>query len=139
MKPLSWILLLFIGFGVVLFFSTLLKSSHYVHFDEARKQTTGTNKGSVYVIGTLVRDKEQQVVGIEEAPHHMAFSFLLQDKEGMTERVYYGDVMPMDFRRAEQVVVIGGYDHSDRFRAEKLLMKCPSKYVETQVAATKGR
>jgi cytochrome c-type biogenesis protein CcmE len=41
--------------------------------------------------------------------------------------------VPADFKRSEQVVVIGTYKTKEMFVAEKILMKCPSKYQETDV------
>jgi cytochrome c-type biogenesis protein CcmE len=41
--------------------------------------------------------------------------------------------VPPDFSRAEQVVVIGAYKDQDLFVADKILMKCPSKYQETEL------
>jgi cytochrome c-type biogenesis protein CcmE len=40
--------------------------------------------------------------------------------------------MPADFTKSEQVVVIGAYKNG-QFIADKILMKCPSKYQEDTV------
>jgi cytochrome c-type biogenesis protein CcmE len=42
--------------------------------------------------------------------------------------------MPPDFTRSEKVVVVGSY-HNDLFVADKILLKCPSKYQENKLKA----
>jgi cytochrome c-type biogenesis protein CcmE len=55
------------------------------------------------------------------------------DNEGTEQKVFYNEPVPPDFSRAEQVVVIGAYKDQDLFVADKILMKCPSKYQETEL------
>jgi cytochrome c-type biogenesis protein CcmE len=40
--------------------------------------------------------------------------------------------MPPDLQRSEQVVVIGSF-REDVFVADKILLKCPSKYEEEEI------
>jgi cytochrome c-type biogenesis protein CcmE len=57
------------------------------------------------------------------------------DENQQEQMVYYGEPMPPDFLRSEQVVVIGRYSSEDMFTAEKILLKCPSKYQEETIEA----
>ena len=41
----------------------------------------------------------------------------------------------MDFEKAERVVVIGHFETPEVFDAEKIIMKCPSKYGEEEIKA----
>jgi cytochrome c-type biogenesis protein CcmE len=41
--------------------------------------------------------------------------------------------MPADFTKSEQVVIIGAYQN-ETFVADKILLKCPSKYQEKEVS-----
>jgi cytochrome c-type biogenesis protein CcmE len=66
-------------------------------------------------------------------PQRDLFQFTMQDTLGNTERVHYYDPKPTNFEQAEKVVVIGGYE-GQRFVAEKIVMKCPSKYEPTDIA-----
>lgn len=59
---------------------------------------------------------------------------MMVDADGTAQRVFYNEPVPADFARAEQVVVIGSYKTEDLFVADKILMKCPSKYQETEVS-----
>ncbi|RMF53905.1 MAG: cytochrome c maturation protein CcmE, partial [Bacteroidetes bacterium] len=53
---------------------------------------------------------------------------------GWVARVRYPDPKPINFESAQKIVLIGQYRDSV-FYAEKILMKCPSKYKEEQVSA----
>jgi cytochrome c-type biogenesis protein CcmE len=56
------------------------------------------------------------------------------DENKKEQVVYYNQPMPQDFTRSEKVVVIGSYS-GDQFVAEKILLKCPSKYQENKINA----
>ena len=56
------------------------------------------------------------------------------DDNGQEQKVYYKEPMPADFIKSEKVVVIGSY-HDEAFIADKILLKCPSKYEETSIKA----
>jgi cytochrome c-type biogenesis protein CcmE len=83
----------------------------------------------------LQKDAAGQVEGIEVREDKTSFTFLLVDNEGTTQKVFYNEPVPADFHRSEQVVVIGSYRNKEIFVADKILMKCPSKYQETDVQA----
>ncbi|MDX2286294.1 MAG: cytochrome c maturation protein CcmE [Bacteroidia bacterium] len=85
------------------------------------------------------KDKQVHIVGQwvdREAAHYDAaqdlFSFYVKDTTQRVELVKYYDPMPVNFEQAEKVVLIGAYDQ-DAFVAEKIVMKCPSKYEPTQI------
>ena len=56
----------------------------------------------------------------------------MQDTLNRVELVRYYDPKPTNFEQAEKVVVIGGYEEG-AFVAEKIIMKCPSKYEEEEI------
>ena len=58
------------------------------------------------------------------------FRFVLKDEEnGQTMPVKYAGLKPDRFDEAYHIVAIGKYDGADgSFHANKLLIKCPSKY-----------
>jgi cytochrome c-type biogenesis protein CcmE len=60
------------------------------------------------------------------------FRFLLVDEKKETQEVIYYKPKPADFERSEKVVVVGAMKNG-RFEADKILMKCPSKYQEGEV------
>ncbi len=61
------------------------------------------------------------------------FSFSIKDDNDHQLRVSHNEAKPLNFEHAEQVVVLGRFDaEKDIFEADKLLIKCPSKYKKEQ-------
>ena len=107
----------------------------YVSVSEAREMASQGKKADIHVVGQLMKDDGGNVVGVKEAAYNMSFTFMMIDENNNEQLVYYNEPMPPDFLRSEQVVVIGGYSDQELFVAEKILLKCPSKYQETTVEA----
>jgi cytochrome c-type biogenesis protein CcmE len=59
-------------------------------------------------------------------------SFSLLDEQGHAMPVVYRGIRPGNFKDAISIVAIGRY-HEGRIEAEKLLVKCPSKYQGAEV------
>ncbi len=57
--------------------------------------------------------------------------FTLQEETGRRMDVVYAEVKPGNFDQARDVVAVGQWK-GDAFHAQKLLIKCPSKYQEMQ-------
>ena len=56
---------------------------------------------------------------------------VLTDYDNTVMRVIYSGPKPLNFEHAIQVVALGKYDSpSDSFKADKILTKCPSKYIK---------
>lgn len=106
-------ILLFAGYAVWAFSDSV---TPYVSIAQAQ-----TSQGTVQVKGLL--DKEAP------APHMDGGSFLftLQDEEGSSVEVHYRGSKPDQFEQAYHIVAIGKY-REGVFYADKLLIKCPSKY-----------
>jgi len=61
------------------------------------------------------------------------FTFMLQDENGKLLKIISNEPRPANFEHAISIVAIGRYDGAEQaFMAEKLLVKCPSKYQELQ-------
>jgi cytochrome c-type biogenesis protein CcmE len=104
-------------------------SSTYVTFDEAMAQAEAGSTHSLHVVGELKKDEAGHVTGITPGADRVSFSFIMVDENGKEQRVQYNEPMPTDFTKSEKVVVVGRYK-DDTFVAEKILLKCPSKYQE---------
>ena len=80
-------------------------------------------KGNVQVKGLLDKSVQPQQMDND-------FNFVLKDEEsGQTMPVKYRGTKPDQFDSAYHVVAIGKYNAEDKsFHANKLLIKCPSKY-----------
>jgi cytochrome c-type biogenesis protein CcmE len=92
--------------------------SPYVPFKEAQ-----SNPGKyVQIIGTL--DKSTPVTHGEGG-----FTFSIIDKDGTKMKVLHRGPEPQNFQHTDQVVVLGKYQNEGGiFNADKVLVKCPSKY-----------
>ena len=114
------LLLAFAGFALTSFRQTL---TPYVSFDKARSLDN-----NLQVAGGLVKKSSSYADG--------ALSFTLREPStGRTLRVRYRGVKPANFEEAISVVAIGRYRKGqDVLEADKLLVKCPSKYQGVSAA-----
>lgn len=65
------------------------------------------------------------------------FSFYMTDNSGQACKVEFMGAKPQDFERSEQIVLTGKMQ-GDVFKANKILMKCPSKYNDSVPAEFKS-
>ena len=110
--------LAFLGFGLTAFQKTL---TPYLSFDEARK-----SRGVVQVMGGLDKESDRYDTSRQE------LSFELLDDKGHRMPVVYRGIRPGNFKDAISIVAIGRFQDG-RIEAEKLLVKCPSKYQGAEV------
>ncbi len=68
----------------------------------------------------------------EENPNF--FSFYMIDQSGDKKKVVLNEPKPQDFERSEQIVVTGKMSEMDEFYASEILLKCPSKYKDEELA-----
>lgn len=127
MKKGYWIAgglaLVFVLLGVTAFTKTL---TPYLSFDEARKA-----RGTVQVMGGLDKTSDRYDTTTQQ------LFFDLVDDRGARMPVTYGGVRPANFKDAISIVAIGPY-RDGRIQAEKLLVKCPSKYQGAEVERAYG-
>lgn len=123
MKTSSIVILAAIAvFAVALGLNFAGNTSLYTDFSTARK--SGDN---VHIVGQWV-DRDQATYDNSRD----LFRFVLQDTTGAKSWVEYNDPQPQNFDHAERVVVIGQYKEN-AFHADKIVMKCPSKYEDKEV------
>lgn len=114
-------LVVFAGFALASFRTTL---TQYVSYDEARRSAR-----TVQVAGGLAEGSSAYSIEQE------ALRFTLTEPEtGETLRVRYHGLKPANFEEAVSIVAIGRWEAgSSEFAADKLLVKCPSKYQGAEV------
>jgi len=134
MKKSHIFIIIVIAVAVGIIVSSTKDASTYVTFTEAYQMASSGRSNSIHVVGVLKKDNAGKVIGIESGQDKVSFSFILVDAEGKEQQVFYNQPMPQDFTRSENVVVIGSYK-GDNFYAEKILLKCPSKYQEQSLNA----
>lgn len=88
----------------------------YVGFNDARAA-----KSDVQVMGEVIDGASAY------DPQSGSFSFYITDVNRDRMKVTYDGTKPGNFDQATSVVCIGRWN-GDAFHAEKLLVKCPSKY-----------
>lgn len=115
------LLLAFAGFSFTTFKESM---TPYVSFERARE-----GDRMVQVAGALEKGSSSYVDTQE------SLYFTLKDaKSSETLRVRYKGLKPANFEDAVSIVAIGRYDEGTReFEADKLLVKCPSKYQGAEV------
>lgn len=129
----SLILLLLLGGSLgILAISLVEESSRYATLEEVRQA-----KGKVmHVIGALCESEKYRYQPIQN-PNYM--EFCLVDRTGKKAWIVYFGAPPQDFAFVEEVAVNVRWDETqNRYVAERILLKCPSKYVEEQ-ALTQGK
>ena len=130
MKKSSIIGIAVIGIAIAIIISTAGDASSYVTFGEAYELASNGSKNKIHVVGELKKDAEGHVVGINPSADRTSVSFMMVDDNGKEQVVYLNNPMPNDLIRSEKVVVVGSYK-DNMFIADKVLLKCPSKYEET--------
>ena len=129
MKKAYWIgavvVLAFLALGL----STFTKSmTPYVSFDEAK-----ASKRTVQVMGAL--EKGSSRYDTDAKTLHFT---LVDEKTKAPLPVTYRDVKPANFEEAVSIVAIGRFQNG-AFQAEKLLVKCPSKYQGEEAEKQYGK
>lgn len=132
MKKSHILIIIIIAAAVGIIITTADDASTYVTFDQAYQLASNGSKNSIHVVGELKKDVEGHVVGIVPGADRVSFSFVMIDDAKKEQVVIYQEPMPQDFTRSEKVVVIGSYS-GDTFIADKILLKCPSKYQEQKL------
>jgi len=126
------IVIIALAIGIIV--STAGDASSYVTFSQAQEMAKNGSGSAVHVVGKLTKNAQGQITNMiyepQIDPNH--FEFTLADNENKQVSVIYGAPKPQDFDRSEQVVVIGTMQ-GDYFKADKILLKCPSKYQENKL------
>ena len=132
MKKSSIIGLVVIAVAVAIIISTSSNASSYANFDEAYALAASGSEESIHVVGELKKNATGEVVGLQPSDDMLSVEFVLIDENQKEQKVYLNQPMPNDLLKSDKVVVIGGYQQ-DKFVANKVLLKCPSKYEETSL------
>jgi cytochrome c-type biogenesis protein CcmE len=115
------LLVAFAGFSFTTFKSSM---TPYVSYEQARQ-----GDRIVQVAGAL----EKGSYSYAEAKESLYFT-LKDPKTSQNLRVRFKGVKPGNFEDAISIVAIGRYDDKAKeFEAQKLLVKCPSKYQGAEV------
>jgi cytochrome c-type biogenesis protein CcmE len=129
MKRAYWagavLILGFLALGLTTFTKSM---TPYVSFAEAK-----TSHRTVQVMGALEKGSAKY-----DAVRKTLNFTLVDPKTNDVIPVSFTDVKPANFEDAVSIVAIGRYEN-DRFAAEKLLVKCPSKYQGEEIEKQYGK
>lgn len=119
------IALLLVVAGIVVVISSSGDVSTYATFQQAQSRTE-----DVKVVGQLSKDKP---ITYDPENNPNEFSFYMTDNDAIEKLVVVHKPKPQDFEMSEQIVVTGKISDG-QFEASDLLMKCPSKYKNEEIA-----
>ncbi len=111
-----------IAIGAII--TSLGDASTYATFALAQKK----EGKEFHIVGKL--DKSRPMIYEPEKDANL-FIFYMQDGDSTLRKVILHQSKPQDFENTEQIVAIGKCQ-GDEFHASSVLMKCPSKYVDTK-------
>jgi cytochrome c-type biogenesis protein CcmE len=120
-----------IAVAIAIIVSTVGDASTYATFIEAKELAQSGNEKSIHVVGELKKNPMGEIIGMRYNPilDPNRFEFVMIDSLNNESRVVYNQPKPQDLDKSEKVVVIGKMDlNKDIFKAEQILLKCPSKY-----------
>ncbi len=121
-------ILIAIALGMLFIIGTAGDFSQFTDFETAQK-----HPDQIYqIIGKLNLDKDRYYDPVKD-PNY--FSFYLEDREGDERKVVFNGAPPTDFDRSEDVVLQGKMV-GEEFIANKILLKCPSKYEDGKMEET---
>ncbi len=122
MKRSHLVLLLLTAGLVGTLIATLTSTARSVSFTEALAGEADSYK----VSGTLVR--EEPVV-YDPQVNFSVTEFTMRDRSGNVARVLLHEPKPTGLEQSESIDLYGHFEGDD-FHADRMLMKCPSKYNE---------
>jgi cytochrome c-type biogenesis protein CcmE len=131
MKKTHIIALGVIAVAIAMIISTIGDASTYLSFSEAKALAEKGETKSVHVVGELPKNANGEVFGIRYEPSISPnqFEFLMIDSLNTQYRVIHNQPKPQDIEKSEKVVVVGRMNlEGGYFEADKILLKCPSKY-----------
>lgn len=120
-----------IAIAIAMIISTIGDASTYLSFKEAKELAESGNTKSVHVVGELPRNAAGDIIGVRYEPsvNPNRLEFLMVDSLNTQYLVVLNQPKPQDMEKSEKVVVVGRMNlEGNYFVADKILLKCPSKY-----------
>jgi cytochrome c-type biogenesis protein CcmE len=129
------IIIIAVAIGIIA--STAGDASTYVTFGKAAAMAKEGDADAVHVVGKVTKDAQGHVTDLVYNPaiDPNRFEFTLVDNDNRPQRVIYNSPKPQDFDRSEQIVIVGAMQ-GDHFQANKIILKCPSKYQDGKLETT---
>ncbi len=134
MKKSHIFLIVIIAVAIGVIMSTAGDVSSYVSFREAAALAADGSDTKVHVVGKPKKDASGQILGMEYQPavDPNYFTFVMVDRHSEEKKVILSSPKPQDFEQSDTIVVIGSMGQ-EGFIADKIVLKCPSKYQDNQL------
>ncbi len=129
MKRTHWIAIGMIAIAAGLLIASSANLSSYSTFEKAAN--TGNRSK---VVGLLAKEMP---IHYDPAKDPNYFSFYMTDESGNMSKVVIKEPKRMDFERSESIVITGKMVGGE-FHASEMLLKCPSKYKDEELALRKN-
>lgn len=113
-------IILCIAAGYLIYLGFSSSTSYYVTVSEFYAQGT-----ELYDTGLRIAGKIIEPINWDSDKVELSFTI---SEGGQTMPVVYAGVMPGNFQSDSDILVEGSYDSSGVFKADQLILKCPSKY-----------
>lgn len=128
MKKIHILAILLIVASITVLLSATDDVSTYASF------STAENEKRVKITGELAKNRKMEYRPDVDPD---SFKFFLKDNEGAVKQVILAQAKPVDFERAESIVLTGAMK-DEVFYADEILMKCPSKYKNEELSLKEG-
>jgi cytochrome c-type biogenesis protein CcmE len=116
---------LIIGLIIVLIVqATVSTGAYYLTVSEIQEQVPGINGQRVRVSGPVVDGSE------DWNPQEITLRFAISDETGAQLPIVFYGPRPDNFQRAAEAIIEGEMTSEGAFKADTLLLKCPSRYEE---------
>lgn len=123
MKKTHIIAIILVALGLAGVVAVVSDVDTYKTFNSAKELPDGK---TATVIGELT---EVEKIQFDPEIDPNLTVFYAKDKEGTIMKVKYFEPKPIDFERSEELTMTGEIV-GEEFHTKKILMKCPSKYID---------
>lgn len=126
MKRTHLIAIIMLAIAIAALIFSTKDISSYSTFTKAQKKG-GVNK----IVGTL---SPGDPIIYDPMTDPNFFSFYMLDEEGVKSKVILHEPKTRDFEKTESIVITGSFNEEGDFVAKEILLKCPSKYKDEELA-----
>ena len=109
----------YLGFGAI-----KNTGAYYIPLDELNQNPQAYVGKKIRVSGAIIQDSE------DWDATNLMLKFEMSDQTGETVLVSFHGSRPSNFSRATEAIVEGEIQPDGTFKADNLLLKCPSRYEE---------
>ncbi len=111
--------IIYLGYGAI-----KNTGAYYIPLDELNQNPQAYVGKNIRISGAIIQDSE------DWDPTNLMLKFRMTDQTGKTILVAFHGSRPSNFDEATEAIVEGHIQPDGSFKADNLLLKCPSRYEE---------